>query len=417
MASDNGGSFPFAAISVVVLFLSTTYLGQRAFDLWRQPDPTIGKELRLSEPPVEARLWEDPLEALSRHRQKMKEACRKDSNGKLSVADKTVKPICQMGRPIDTDAFKALFDADSGTDEVTLIAAMLPGAALVGTDEVRRRLRYAVLAGLNVAGYVPEFSERMRLLQIDRCEFLAGCLSPEDIKELESKNPTKEEQARFRLPLPTEIVFETLKLKDAPSRRAAVLWIDDTIFGQRWLSTLVKMFQEIETELPKVELRIIGPSSSDLLAKAFAVDLAQLEQEPLKPPEQTWDVLTRLRVISPLSTAPARQIVTSANTQPPQEQTTRVDAVQRKAADGIKECKEREEGEERKEEESRRIRDCVNEAFAERLKVLAERHGLEPPSGRRFFARTLGTDDLLLERLIEELRARGVVALRQSYGH
>ena len=108
MASDNGGSFPFAAVSIVALFLSTTYLGQRAFDLWRQPDATTGKELRLSEPPVEARLWEDPLEALSRHRQKMKEACRRDSSG--SVADKTVESICEMGQPIGTDAFKALFD-------------------------------------------------------------------------------------------------------------------------------------------------------------------------------------------------------------------------------------------------------------------------------------------------------------------
>ncbi len=384
MASDNGSSFPFAAISVVALFLSTTYLGQRAFDLWRQPDAAIGKELRLSDPPVEARLWEDPLEALSRHRQKMKEACRKDASGKLSVADKAVESICQMGQPIEAAAFRALFDASSGTEEVTLIAAMLPGAALVGADEVRRRLRYAALAGLNVAGYVPEFSERMRLLQIDRCEFLTGCLSS---KEVDGKKLSKEEESGLRLPLPTEIVFETLKLKDDPSRRAVILWIDDTIFGQHWLSALVKMFQDIEADLPKVELRIVGPSSSDLLAKAFAVDLAQLEREPTAPPPETWEVLSKLRVISPLSTAPAGQIVPPGSTQQPQGQTT---------------CEERDE-------EGRRIRDCVDEAFAERLKALAERNGLEPPSRRPFFVRTLGTDDRLLERLIEELGARGVV--------
>jgi len=393
MASDNGGSFPFAAISVVALFLSTTYLGQRAFDLWRQPDAAIGKELRLSDPPVEARLWEDPLEALSRHRQKMKEACRKDSSGKLSVADRTVESICQIGQPIEGAAFRALFDANTGTEQVTLIAAMLPGAALVGADEVRRRLRYAVLAGLNVAGYVPEFSERMRLLQIDRCEFLTGCLSP---KELEGKTLSKEEESGLRLALPTEIVFETLKMKDDPSRRAAILWVDDTIFGQRWLSALAKMFQDIEADLPNVELRIVGPSNSDLLAKAFAVDLAQLEREPLGPPPETWEVLTKLRVISPLSTAPAGQIVTPGSTQRPDGQTTPG------SPDGAKACEERDAG-------GRHVRDCVDEAFVERLNALAERYSLEPPSRRPFFARTLGTDDLLLERLIEELRARGVV--------
>lgn len=400
MASDNGSSFPFAAISVVALFLSTTYLGQRAFELWRQPDATLGKELRLSEPPVEARLWEDPLEALSRHRQKMKEACRKDASGALSVADKTVESICQMGQPIEPTGFKALFEASTGTKEVTLIAVMLPGAALVGADEVRRRLRYAVLAGLNVAGYVPEFSERMRLLQIDRCEFLTGCQSPKAVEDL--KKLSKEEEGGLRLPLPTEIVFETLKLKDASSLRAAVLWIDDTIFGQRWLSALANMFQEIGPGLPGVELRIVGPSSSDLLAKAFAVDLAQLEQEPLGPPPATWEVLTKLRVISPLSTAPAGQIVTPVKTERPQEQTTPVSAMQGKAADPAKGCEEHEKG-------GRRVRDCIDEAFVERLNELAERYGLEPPSRRPFFARTLGTDDLLLERLIKELGARGVV--------
>ncbi len=400
MAGDNGSSFPFAAISVVALFLSTTYLGQRAFELWRQPDATLGKELRLSEPPVEARLWEDPLEALSRHRQKMKEACRKDASGKPSVADKTVETICQMGQPIEPTGFKALFDAGTGTKEVTLIAAMLPGAALVGADEVRRRLRYATLAGLNVAGYVPEFSERMRLLQIDRCEFLTGCLSPKAIEEL--KKLSKEEEAGLRLPLPTEIVFETLKLKDDPSRRAAVLWIDDTIFGQRWLSALANMFQETRPGVPRVELRIVGPSSSDLLAKAFAVDLAQLEQESLGPPPATWEVLTKLRVVSPLSTAPAGQIVTPVDTERPQEQTASVGTEQGKATDGAAACDEHETG-------GRRVRDCVDEAFVDRLNALAERYGLEPLSRRPFFARTLGTDDLLLERLIEELGARGVV--------
>ena len=58
-----------------MLFLSTSFLGQRAFELWRQADDDGVKQLRLSEPPVEARLWEDPLTALSRYRQKLKDAC------------------------------------------------------------------------------------------------------------------------------------------------------------------------------------------------------------------------------------------------------------------------------------------------------------------------------------------------------
>ena len=60
MAGDGNSSFPFTALSVVVLFLSSTYLAQQGFELWRQPDSDAGKRLELSQPPVEARLWEDP---------------------------------------------------------------------------------------------------------------------------------------------------------------------------------------------------------------------------------------------------------------------------------------------------------------------------------------------------------------------
>ena len=47
---------------------------------------------------------------------------------------------------------------------------MLPGAAQVGAEEARRRTRYAVLAGLNTEGYVPDNSEHMRLMRVRRCE-------------------------------------------------------------------------------------------------------------------------------------------------------------------------------------------------------------------------------------------------------
>ena len=153
-----GGVFPYAAISVVVLFLTTTYLGQHAFDAWRQTDTDAAKSLQLTEPPVEARLWEDPLSALDRHREKVKQCA---TDGKRSI-----EPACQAGQPLDAEKFRTLFGKG---DSVTLIAAMLPGAALGGSEEMRRRFRYALLAGLNVAGFAPNDSERMGLLNVPRC--------------------------------------------------------------------------------------------------------------------------------------------------------------------------------------------------------------------------------------------------------
>ncbi|MEA2816784.1 MAG: hypothetical protein QOI93_4485, partial [Rhodospirillaceae bacterium] len=63
MAGDSGTSFPVAGLAVVALFLSTAFLAPRGFDLLRQVEDDAGRQVRTSQPAVEARLWEDPLEA------------------------------------------------------------------------------------------------------------------------------------------------------------------------------------------------------------------------------------------------------------------------------------------------------------------------------------------------------------------
>lgn len=353
MAGNGGGTFPYAAISVVVLFLTTTYLGQHAFDAWRQTDTDAAKSLQLTEPPVEARLWEDPLSALDRHREKVKQCA---ADGKRSI-----EPACQAGQPLDAEKFRALFGKG---DSVTLIAAMLPGAALGGSEEMRRRFRYALLAGLNVAGFAPNDSERMGLLNVPRCESFAGC--PE-------KKPATAESA------PMEIVYETLS---APGPRSAVvLWIDDTLIGRRWLSAIALMLAELTpADNPDVQLRIVGPSGSDLLVRALDSDLTDLTNDLLKISSADfavkWRTLAKLRLISPQSTAPAAQLLSAAQLTP--------------YCFGFK-------------------GDCVDVSFLDRLDKIAASFpsGLDKPQ-RPFFVRTIGTDDLLSERLVAELRGRGL---------
>jgi hypothetical protein len=124
MAADSGTTFPFTAVTVVLLFLSTSFLGQRAFDLWRQADPDAGKQVQLSEPPVEARLWEDPLAAFSRYREKLKEICPTGANA--APAGSSSESRCRAAQPANSETFKAAFGGSG--DRLTLIAAMLPGA-------------------------------------------------------------------------------------------------------------------------------------------------------------------------------------------------------------------------------------------------------------------------------------------------
>ena len=173
MANDRGTSFPVAGATVVALFLSTVFLAPRGYDFLRQSDDSA-KQLQLSKPVVEARLWEDPLEAQRRHSDKLKKlrepppdpfAFRGGSTGPSR------DPHCVDARPDTAEGFKKQFK----DDPLTVIAAMLPGDTFVGSEETRRRFRYALLAGLNAAGYIPDDSERMSLLQVPRCASFTGC--------------------------------------------------------------------------------------------------------------------------------------------------------------------------------------------------------------------------------------------------
>jgi hypothetical protein len=366
MAGDSGSSFPYAALSVVALFLSTAYLTQHPFDAWRPSDPDAAKRLQLAYPPVEARLWEDPLGALDRHRQKLA-SCPKEDKDKPTETTITKASearasdaACKTGQPIEGDRFR---DSLGDGGNVTLIAAMLPGTALVGADELRRRARYATLAGLNVAGFVPDDSERMGMLRVKRCESLGGC-APDKLT-------------------PMELVYETLNAPDG--RRAVVFWIDDTAIGQRWLTATAMMFVDLtrptkDNPAPaNPMLRIVGPSGSGLLVRALQVDLPLLESEhggvPTADFVTNFSVLTKLRLISPLSTAPSNHVLSAA----------------RKSCEGANDalCVDR----------------SIKAAIDKAAPTSADKFN---QAAAPFFVRTIGTDELLIDRLAHELGGRGL---------
>ena len=433
MAGDSGSSFPYTAISVVALFLSTTYLGQHAFELWRQADSDASKRLQLSQPPVEARLWEDPLGALNRHRQKFKEPCPADGgpSGAIAIAtaqtgepsnagqvgmpaatagpagEQRAKTLCQMAQPLDADKFKSLFGTGGS---VTLIAAMLPGAALVGAEEARQRSRYALLAGLNAAGYVPNDSERMGLLRVDRCEYFGGCIGKTPpVAAPSTGEPTVKQDGKSAQAggtstdapsatpkggpsTPMDIVYETLSTEGKERRHVALLWIDDTAIGRRWLSAITVMLKDLEPAGSGVQLRILGPTGSDALVRALGDDLTALAEEAKTASGEAfggnWQTLAKLRLISPQSTAPANQLRPAA------------------LLHGSSECSELDS---QKQSDKRRV-DCVDEAFRDRLGEIVKANPRLKLAGPKepFFVRTIGTDDLLIKRLMAELYGRGV---------
>jgi hypothetical protein len=402
MAGDRSTSFPFAGLAVVALFLTTTFLGPQGFELLRQAETDTAKRPYRAEPPVDARLWEDPLTALSRYRERCADTA--------STAAPRISPGCRP--PSGANGLKELFGENP--KGLTVIAAMLPGAVQIGAEETRRRTRYAVLAGLNAEGYAPDDSEHMRLMRVRRCERFADCGDKEglgpfvqrsrpeawmDLHVAQLQKSISAALEKFKKPETTtiDLIYETLASRAGGAsdqrRNVAILWIDDTTVGRRWLSTLAMLLADVSPGGDGVRLRILGPNGSDALVAALDDDLGNLqkEAEELKTAgarrnfQRNWQTLANLRLVSAESTASAEELRKEARLPP---------------------CPPARPGEDE---------DCVAEAFRARLSRVRgtlesrrdARSGIPAVQQVPFFIRTVAPDDRLIDLLVAELCARG----------
>lgn len=347
MADERNTTFPVAAFSVVVLLLSAIFVGDRPFDLPRLGETGNSKGDRLLQPPIEARLWEDPFAALKRYREKFKEPC---------ATGPKADPVC-WGEwpPIE--------------DMTTIVAVLLPGEEFVGSEEMRRRTRYAVLAGLAQEGFVPTDSERMGFSRQLRCDWVGHC-----------------DGAPFDVP------YEILRKGGVLPGRVLVLWIDDATLGRAWLSRVVSLLTDLHLG-PSTDLRIIGPNDSTKFEKLHA-DFADLERRVDKISDDQrerfkdrWRTLARTQLINPFTTTAEDTLLEAVDPWIKLRYPLMVTLLQ---------CKEQK---------------CIDRFLDDRLKRIGSRLGLpidlnggEPVR----FVRTIGTDQVNIDLLVKELCARGV---------
>src|SRR5438045_58917 len=148
MAGQTGTAFPFAAVAVVVAFVSSVVLVQKPFDLLR-PAETKNQYRPAHSLEVDARLWEDPFTPGQRFEAERTARCKEKQT--------PVAPECDEAELAQRRSIAHLirkWPATPATKRL-LVPVLVPGNAFVGAEEARRRTRYAILAGLNAQGYVP----------------------------------------------------------------------------------------------------------------------------------------------------------------------------------------------------------------------------------------------------------------------
>lgn len=208
-----------------------------------------------AELPIEARLWQDPFDALERYRKK------------VNTGKKDVESPCR-------DEVSSDQDLNGPTETPSLMVALVEGGPYADEVELRRRTRYAILAGFKNAHMVPADEQHVRCLTIKN-------------ENLSYQNPTKE----IEIPYETFIANPFDPPKDAdgkhkPHARTILFWIKQDYLGQSPLSSLASLHNILSKKLNSQNgdliatnfqpdngvLKVIGPSDSKVLRDIYRED-------------------------------------------------------------------------------------------------------------------------------------------------
>ena len=159
-----GSPFPWVLL-LVAAGGGTFFWSQRALESSRPSTPQRVMLTGLGEEDVQARLWQDPFDALNRHLQvvaSLSKGTEADQQGEVSEPVRARPPDAPHGIEQIADQIAVRAPSKTGpspsTEEprVTVIPVMVPSAPYADDAEERLRTRYAVLSALGAAGYNPD---------------------------------------------------------------------------------------------------------------------------------------------------------------------------------------------------------------------------------------------------------------------
>jgi hypothetical protein len=247
--SKSAGGIPFSGIMAIVM-LAAGGLFIRAVPLEATRPPVNEQRLERgsASQDMDARLWQDPFGAVARAR----EAAHKHKASQAQKADE--QRTAHLRKEISERTRHP-------GGKVEVLAVMLPGGSYSEDIENRRRLRYAVLAGLNASRLVPVDAEHL------------GYFLPRVV-------------AKPDLALPEIVPFEWFQpVKDAERDTrpwVLVMWVDSAVFKNRPLGQLRELAGNF-SGLP-LSWRVLGPPRSDglrdMVSEARSEGAAPLKDAP-----------------------------------------------------------------------------------------------------------------------------------------
>ncbi|MFJ4394848.1 hypothetical protein [Pseudomonas sp. NPDC089396] len=214
--------------------------------------------------PIEARLWQDPFDALERYRKRIK--------------DLGIKP-----------AIAACTGAPPGK-ATQLIVALVEDGAYAEAVELRRRMRYAILAGLKGARLVPEDEQHVRCLAMTTSLDLAKERKESEVQGKEEKTVPAQVEAPYEDFVADPLVPAPISEEEQPPpARVRLLWLKQDVLGEDPLGQLSKLKMALRESTDNDTLKVIGPADSHMLRimyrqEAFARYGLGTDGKPPPPP-------------------------------------------------------------------------------------------------------------------------------------
>jgi hypothetical protein len=279
-SKDSGTNLAFwlpGSAVILSLVVSTFALTREPF---LEPRP-IGAQFQ-AQLPIEARLWQDPFDALERYRKKLNDAKSPD-------AGHLCKPLIALPPEESTvpDIMVALVEGGPYADEV----------------ERRRRIRYALLAGFKNSHRVPDQEQYIQCLK------LPADLSTDSPSETNFTDIPYEMFVDNPFDPPTDPQDKPL-----PPKRTIVFWLKQDALGTTPLQTLDKLNKTLNATLqsgctaqacPKrpddANLKVIGPATSTVLRGMYQ-------------DEANAHATSNIEIYSPLATADNETLAKSIQT-------------------------------------------------------------------------------------------------------
>ena len=231
--STNPGGNAFVWVAIVAA--AVAYVGSHAnLETLRPPgnDPSPNNPNAIQD--VNARLWQDPFEAVLQA-----DGTRYGWITAKGPASGSTLPPC--GSQPDAHCTSPLTGADSATPVIGII---VPGDSYSETVEFRRRTRYAVLAAFHVLGYSPRDAQHI------------GVYIP------------PQAQGQSAAPYaggPQFVPYEFLDSERSGHSRI-LFWLDEETLGNRPLDRLARFFCNLDSAAVRESgVRILGPQGSDTL--------------------------------------------------------------------------------------------------------------------------------------------------------